>query len=188
MTAAAALNLLCLYQTHLIKIMKITSNQLEEKLLCQDPLTGTFRYNDSGGQFSVNKVTFIKFLKRKATELALTQSRICFHLENESILQVMLVYHSTCHEVKRHVHLDKDEYIHVIEGRLTVRIYSENGQVIDTMILSSEAGLESCNLFGYLPKGVIHDVVIHVDSFFIETTSGPFLKSSTVKIAESNPD
>ena len=183
MTAAAALNLLCLYQTHLISTMKNPSNQKEEKLLCQDPLTGTFRYSNLGSQFSVNKATLIEFLKRQSTELGLTQSRICFHPENESILQVMLVYHSSCHEVKRHVHLDKDEYIQIIEGSLKIRIYSECGEVVNSILLSSEKDLGKHDLFCFLPKGVVHDVTIQVDSIFIETTTGPFHKGSTINIA-----
>ena len=163
--------------------MKRPSDQLEEKLLCQDPLTGTFRYSNSGSQFSVNKATFIEFLKRQSTRLGLTQSRICFHPENESILQVMLVYHSTCHEVRRHVHLDKDEYIQIIEGCLKIRIYSESGEVIDSMLLSSEAGLGRHDQFCFLPKGVVHDVTIQVDSIFVETTTGPFHKGSTINIS-----
>lgn len=130
----------------------------------------------------MNKATFIKFLKRQSTELGLTQSRICFHPDNESILQVMLVYHSACHEVRKHVHYDKDEYIQIIEGCLKIRIYGESGEVIDNMYLSSDVALRGHDLFCFLPKGVVHDVTIQDDSIFVETTTGPFHKESTVNI------
>jgi cupin fold WbuC family metalloprotein len=168
--------------------MKNNFQSLENKIFSQDPLTGTFRYNGSHRQFSVNKAAFITFLKRQAADLRLTQSRICFHSGDDSILQVMLVYHSTRHNVKRHVHLDKDEYIYIVEGRLTIRIYGENGEVIDTMLLSSSAHSDGHDLFCFLPKGVVHDAIIHDDSLFIETTTGPFHKSSTAYISASNLD
>lgn len=161
---------------------------LESKISCQDISTGTFRFNGAHSQFSVNKVAFIDFLKQQAANEKLTQSRICFHSADDSALQVMLVYHSTGHDAKRHVHLDKDEYIHIVEGRLTIRIYGESGDVIDTMLLSSGAGLECHTLFCFLPKGVVHDVLIHDDSFFIETTTGPFHKSSTIYIPDPVAD
>lgn len=168
--------------------MENNCSSLEKKIFSQDPLTGTFRYNGSHSQFSVNKAAFIAFLKQQAANQKLTQSRICFHAGDDSILQVMLVYHSTHHDVKRHVHLDKDEYIYIVEGRLTIRIYGESGEVIDTMLLSSGAESDGHDLFCFLPKGVVHDVLIHDDSLFIETTTGPFHKSSTVYIAVSNLD
>lgn len=164
--------------------MSSSSHSLETKLLCQDAATGTFRYTGSHSQFSVNKAAFVDFLKQQAADRQLTQSRICFHRNDDSILQVMLVYHSTRHDVKRHVHLGKDEYIHIIEGHLTVRIYGECGGLIDSMTLSSEAGSEGYDLFCFLPMGVIHDVAVHSDSLFVETTTGPFLKSSTINIVE----
>lgn len=162
--------------------MTNSSYLLESKIFCQDESTGTFRFNGGHSQFSVNKVALIDFLKQQAANKELTQSRICFHSGDDSVLQVMLVYHSTSHDVKRHVHLDKDEYIYIVEGRMTIRIYGESGEVIDTMQLSSGASLVGHELFCFLPKGVVHDVLIHDDSFFIETTTGPFHKSSTVYI------
>lgn len=160
----------------------------QEKLLCQDSLTGTYRYVSSHEQFSVNKAAFVDFLKQQAADLNLTQSRICFHKDNDSLLQMMLVYHSIHHEVKRHVHLDKDEYLQIIDGHLTIRIYDKSGKLIDIVNLSSRADMEKYDFFCFLPRGTIHDVVIHDNSVFIETTTGPFRKTSTLNILPPNND
>lgn len=166
--------------------MNHNDTSLESKLFCENPLTGTFRFTGSHRHFCVNRPAFIGFLEQQASDKGLTQSRICFHADDDSTLQLMLVYHSKCHLVRRHVHVDKEEYIHILKGSMTVRIYGESGQVTDTMNLCSEVGTLSQSLFCYLPRGVVHDVQIHDDSVFLETTTGPFRNTSTIYM--SNPD
>lgn len=160
--------------------MNKTNHPLEASISCQDPFTGTFRYSGSNRSFSVNKGAFTDFLRQQAYGLKLTQSRICFHSGDDSILQLMLVYHSSRHVARKHVHLDKDEYITIVDGRLTIRTYNDRGDLINSMLLSSRSDTDCHDLFCYLPKGVIHDVLMHEDSFFVETTTGPFHKLSTV--------
>lgn len=149
---------------------------------CEDPVTGTLRFIGDYSDFSVNKLFFIRLLKAEAHRLNLTQARMCFHKDDYSPLQIMLVYHAAAHQVRKHVHSDKDEYIQIIQGDLSVRIYDQNGGHVRTLRLSDESRENSGDLFCFVEKNVVHDVVMHCDSVFLETTSGPFNKNSTVYI------
>ena len=155
---------------------------IDSELFCEDSATGTYRYKKSTNYYSVNKYAFIEFLEKNAQSHNLSQSRICYHSEDSSILQLMLVFHSTFHRVKKHVHLEKDEYLHILKGNLEVRIYSKDNKIISTILLSDDTADINSNLFCFLPRGVIHDVVIKSDACFLETTTGPFDKSSTLNL------
>ena len=148
----------------------------------QDPRTGTLRFADDYSHFSVNKDFFIRLLKTESDRLNLTQARICFHKNDASPLQVMLVYHAAEHKVRKHVHCEKDEYIQIIQGSLSVRIYDQSGEHIRSLTLSDESHEKSGDLFCFVARDVAHDVVMHCDSVFLEFTSGPFNKQSTVYI------
>ena len=148
----------------------------------QDPRTGTLRFDGDYSNFSVNKDFFIRLLKAESDRLNLTQARICFHKNDSSPLQVMLVYHAAEHKVPKHVHCEKDEYIQIIQGSLSVRIYDRSGEHVRSLRLSDESQENSGDLFCFIAKDVVHDVVIHCDSFFLETTTGPFNTKSTVYV------
>ena len=149
---------------------------------CIDPITGTLRFIGDYLDFSVNKLFFIRLLKAEAHRLNLTQARICFHNDDSSPLQIMLVYHAAEHQVRKHVHFEKDEYLQIIQGSLSVRIYDQNGEHVRSLRLSDESQENSGDLFCFVARDVVHDVVMHCDSVFLETTSGPFNKKSTVYI------
>jgi len=146
----------------------------------QDSRTGTLRFAGDYSNFSVNKDFYIRLLKAEADRLNLTQARFCFHKNDSSPLQVMLVYHAAEHKVRKHVHCEKDEYIQIIQGSLSVRIYDQGGEQVRSLTLSDENHGNSGDLFCFVAKDVGHDVVMHCDSVFLEITTGPFNKRSTL--------
>ena len=162
--------------------MSNNNSPIESHLICEDSSTGTFRYRGLNNYYSINRIAFINFLQHNAQKHKLSQSRICFHLEDSSILQLMLVFHSKTHKVKKHVHLKKDEYLHVLKGSLDVRIYNNDNEIISIISLSDEKTDDFSNLFCFLPSGVIHEVIVKRDAFFLETTTGPFDKYSTLNL------
>lgn len=162
--------------------MNDNNSPIESHLVCEDSVTGTFRYKGSNNYYSINRIAFINFLELNAQTYNLSQSRICFHSEDCSILQLMLVFHSKSHKVKKHVHIKKDEYLHILKGSLEVRIYNNDNEVMEIILLSDKKSDNSSNLFCFLPSGVIHDVVVRKDSCFLETTTGPFDKCSTLNL------
>jgi cupin fold WbuC family metalloprotein len=154
-------------------------SSLEDKIQCVHAGTGTFRFRGDLGYFSVNKEFFLAFLKDQSQALRLTQARVCFHESNASLLQLMLVYHSTRHNVRRHLHPDKDEYLQIIRGSMSVRFYGEDEDVINSVTLCADS--ESCpnDFLCFVQRGVLHDVVINEDAYFLEVTTGPFHDRST---------
>jgi len=152
----------------------------ESKIICQSITTGTYRYTGKPNDFSVNKSRCISFLKIQAVTHNLTQSRICFHENDSSILQFMLVYHAVSHQVRRHMHPDKDEYLLLVDGNLTIRFFGNGDSVPSNSHILSADPVESGNLFCFIPRGITHDVILNRDSFFIEATTGPFSENSTV--------
>ena len=152
----------------------------ESKIICQSLTTGTYRYTGSQNDFSVNKIRCLSFLRIQARNHNLTQSRICFHENDSSILQFMLVYHSMSHQVRRHMHPEKDEYLLLVDGSLSIRFFSNGDSFPSNVHKLCECPAESGNLFCFIPRGMTHDVILNRDSFFIEATTGPFSETSTI--------
>lgn len=154
------------------------------KIQCIHAGTGTFRFRGGLGSFSVNKEFFLAFLKHQSEVLCLTQARICFHDSNASLLHVMLVYHSVRHNVRRHLHPEKDEYLQIIKGSLSIRIYDQCQDVVKSIMLSAGSAADSHDFLCFVQRGVVHDVIINEDSYFLEVTTGPFHNRSTVSFSD----
>jgi len=148
-------------------------------IICQDKVTGTFRLKGDLQEFIANKQVCIEFLKCQAQSLGLTQSRICFHDDDSSSLQFMLIFHSINHKVRKHMHQDKNEYLVIVDGNITIRFFGHDGSTFLSQTSLCNDNLSSSNIFCFVRKGSIHDVLIHSDSYFIEMTSGPFRKEAT---------
>ena len=159
-------------------------SSLSNKIQCVHTETGTFRFRGGPGWFSVNKEFFLAFLKHQSEALRLTQTRVCFHESNASLLQVMLVYHSTQHNVRRHLHPEKDEYLQIIKGSVSIRIYEEDQDVVNSITLSADSEADSHDFLCFVQRGVLHDVVINEDAYFLEVTTGPFHDRSTVSFLD----
>lgn len=152
---------------------------VHDKFLCESTSTGTYRYIANSKDFAANKVECVDFLVKQALSLGLTQSRICFHGDDASILHFMLVYHSVHHLVRKHVHKDKSEYLILVSGSLSIRTYDKAGEILNNTFLLSTSETNEANSFCFIPAGTTHDVIMHTDSCFLEFTSGPFTHLST---------
>ena len=159
-------------------------SSLADKIQCVHAGTGTFRFGGGLGSFSVNKEFFLAFLKQQSEALRIAQARVCFHENNASLLQVMLVYHSIKHNVRRHVHPDKDEYLQIIRGSMSVRFYGEREDDANSITLSPNSELCSDDFLCFIQRGVVHDVVINEDAYFLEVTTGPFHDCSTMSFLD----
>ena len=141
--------------------------------------TGTYRYNGNKECYLAHKDALAKFPEEETARLNLTQSRICFHENDDSNLQVMLVYHAKEHTVRRHIHPHKDEYLSIVKGCLKVHTYNKKGELVNHFVMSDKP---ENSLFCFIPKGCIHDIILETNSIFVETTTGPFNESSTFYI------
>lgn len=135
------------------------------------------KHAGQGTYFSINE--HARFLKTFAVNKGLTQSRICYHENNNSLMQKMLVFHSCHHVIGKHYHSAKDEFITLLSGSMKIVFFDADGiDIQDECILDSSTGPKTC----FIPKNHIHDVHVIEDVVFIEDTTGPFIKTSTLRI------
>ena len=118
-------------------------------------------------------------LKAQAATTRRGRIRLCAHPSVESAVHEMLIVHPKGAYVRPHKHVKKDESLHLIEGTITVVMFSEDQSVRD-VIPMGEYG--SGRTFYYRLAGdVYHTLLIDSDVVvFHEATSGPFQKSDMV--------
>jgi cupin fold WbuC family metalloprotein len=88
--------------------------------------------------------------------------------------------------IRPHRHLDpeKDEAFILMSGRLGVILFSDTGDVTETVTLSAQDG----NLAADVPSGIFHTAVsLEPGTVFYETKAGPYLPLSDAEIAAWAP-
>ena len=79
-----------------------------------------------------------------------------------------------------HHHPTKDETIVILRGRIRVSTYNDEGEVLETCILSHEEGRYGADI----PKNVWHDVECLEPSVLMECKEGPFVEHEVDGILE----
>tara|TARA_B100001287_G_C22641254_1_gene510266 strand:+ start:359 stop:811 length:453 start_codon:yes stop_codon:yes gene_type:complete len=107
--------------------------------------------------------------------------RLCFHSSNESPLHVMAVQALENFEYTRHAHVNSDELIVVVQGKLRVRVWS-TGEDSEPQIHFLGNDLETCDCAAIcIPMNTLHDTMVVVaDTVYLESKLGPFQPESTV--------
>ena len=120
-------------------------------------------------------------LLRQLTEQAKTLPRLRknlnFHPSDDSRCHRLLNAIEPASYIRPHRHLDteKDEAFILMAGRLGIIIFSDSGEVMETVLLSHEEG----NLAADLPHGVYHTAVcLESGTVFYEAKSGPYIMLS----------
>jgi len=88
--------------------------------------------------------------------------------------------------IRPHRHLDpeKDEAFILLSGRLGIIIFSDTGQVSETVVLSQEAGVLAADV----PHGVFHTALsLEAGTVFFEAKAGPYLPLGEAEIAAWAP-
>ncbi len=99
--------------------------------------------------------------------------RLCLHNSPDDKQHSMLILHNKSKTYFRpHKHKDKSESYQMIEGKMNVFIFDEEGKIIDSQILSSE------NNFLYrIPENTYHATISLTDYVvFNEFKPGPFIR------------
>ena len=116
----------------------------------------------------------INFLKKKSDKKQ-KNIRICFHKNKKCILQIMVNLLFKKNAAIIHKHIKKDEFYHLIEGRLKINIFSNNKSLKKVIILDKK------KKFYYLNKKTIHQTIPLTNrSIFLECRIGPFEKNDTI--------
>ena len=117
-------------------------------------------------------------LLHQLTESARTSPRLRknhnLHPSDESRCHRLLNAIEPASYIRPHRHLDpeKDEAFILISGRLGIILFSDTGEVTETVMLSHQAGLVAADI----PSGVFHTAVsLEPGTVFFEAKAGPYL-------------
>lgn len=121
----------------------------------------------------------IEVLKQAVLVSPRGRVRLCAHPSSENRLHEMIIALRQDTYVRPHKHLAKSESFHVIEGRLDVVLFHEDGTIDRLLELGDLAsGLQ---FYYRLDQPVLHTVIIRSPVALIhETTNGPFQKGDAI--------
>ncbi len=120
----------------------------------------------------------IAMLKRLAGATRRQRVRLCAHQDTQDTLHEMLIVLHQGTYVRPHRHRNKSESFHIIEGALTVVLFSDLGEIREVIPMGSYA---SDRKFYYrLAEPAYHTVLLDGESAVMhETTNGPFDRAET---------
>ncbi len=121
----------------------------------------------------------VELLKKKALLNERKRVRLCTHGGIEDTVHEMLIVHARHNYVPPHKHMAKSESFHLIEGRLQVVIFHDDGRIREVIPMGD---VSSGEIFYYrLSESFFHTVIPLTDwVVFHETTKGPFLREETI--------
>ena len=103
----------------------------------------------------------IRSLKERARASKLKRSRICVHTDNDNLVHEMIIAMTKDTRITPHKHINKEESFHILEGKLTIVLFDENGLITERIDLGE---YQSGQKFFYrLPKNLFHTVIVHSD-------------------------
>lgn len=106
------------------------------------------------------------------------RARLCLHAGDEDLTQEMVICLLRDCYVRPHRHADKSESFLILEGRLTVILFDDSGDI--TQVIPLQSGGNHGSYYYRLSAAVWHTVVVEGDHvLFHETTTGPFIPSQT---------
>ena len=106
------------------------------------------------------------------------RARICLHKDDGEMIQEMIIAFCKDSYVRPHRHIDKSESYHIIEGRIEIIFYNDNGIEIDKVVLSDK--IDEHPFLFRISNSAWHTVVPKSDFVIIhEVTKGPFNKNSS---------
>lgn len=105
--------------------------------------------------------------------------RLCTHSAPEAVLHEMLIVHGKDAYVRPHKHLAKSESVHIIEGKVDVVLFADDGRIQQVIKMGDYS---SNSVFFYrLEQPIFHTLIIRSEVLvFHETTNGPLDKDTTV--------
>ena len=129
-------------------------------------------------------------LLHQLTESARTSPRLRknhnLHPSDESRCHRLLNAIEPASYIRPHRHLDpeKDEAFILISGRLGIILFSDAGEVTETVTLSRQGGILAADI----PSGVFHTAVsLEPGTVFFEAKAGPYLPLGEAEFAAWAP-
>ena len=115
----------------------------------------------------------IVFLKLQASKNKRRRVRLCTHPGNNDPLHEMLIIHEQNTYVPPHKHIRKSESFHIIEGELSVFLFDDEGNLLETIRMGDRS---SGRVFYYRLSSSTYHSILPESEFvvFHEVTNGPF--------------
>ena len=128
--------------------------------------------------FSTVGAEEIAMLKARAGDNPRRRCRLCFHRDPAGTLHDMLIVIGQNAYVQPHLHIGKEESLHVVEGAAVVLTFDETGDV--TRAFDIGAPGTDRPFFYRMPEQSYHSLLIASEWLvFHESTIGPFDPSKT---------
>jgi len=127
----------------------------------------------------------VDFLKERAAESQRRRARMLAHPGSDDSIHEMLVVLARDNYIHPHIHPNKTESFHMVEGRMNVILFHEDGEILEVVRMGdTTSGLP----FFYRQTRPIYHTIIPLTEFvaFNEVTPGPF-DASDLKLAEWAP-
>ena len=123
--------------------------------------------------FILNNATF-EFLKEKAEIHKSKKARICLHYSDSDKVNEMIICTYKGSYIRPHMHIEKCESYHVIEGTFSLIIFDNTGKIIKVI------NIEKDNIIK-VPCALWHTMIVTSEYCIIhEVTSGPFNAGDTI--------
>lgn len=121
----------------------------------------------------------VAFLKERAEANHRKRARLCAHPNEQDQLHEMLIVHSKGSYVPPHKHLSKVESFHIIEGKLRLISFDDDGEIIEVTTMGD---LASGLTFYFRQSQHSFHTIIPLSKFvvFHETTNGPFRRDDMI--------
>ena len=118
-------------------------------------------------------------LKDIADSNARHRARVNAHQNISVPLHEMLIVHKRGFYCQPHKHLAKSESFHIIEGRMKVILFDDDGAILQSITMGNTAPDET--IFYRLSKPIYHMVILESDfAIYHEVTTGPFSKEDSL--------
>ena len=118
-------------------------------------------------------------LKRLAMLTPRKRIRLCTHRDPSDSLHEMFIIHTKDTIVPPHKHIGKAESFSILEGRVDVILFHDDGKVREAIRMGDPAS--GLPFYYRLADPIFHTLAIHSDFLvFHEVTSGPFQRDKTI--------
>ena len=126
----------------------------------------------------------VDFLQSVAKKTPSRKARVLLHGSPEKTLHEMLIVHSYGHYIQPHINAYSDKSFIVLEGKMAIVVYKENGEINNHIYLSK---YDSSSAFMLrLNEPMFHTVVpISETVTFLETIKGPHIETCYAPFAPS---
>jgi cupin fold WbuC family metalloprotein len=129
----------------------------------------------------------IDSLKSRALGNVRERARLCTHLSVDDAVHEMLIVHTSGTYIRPHKHSDRSESFHIVEGRLDIVMFDDQGGAQELIELGEYSS--GYPFFWRINESRYHTVIPRTAIVvFHETTGGPFVRATSFVPAPWSPE